>query len=612
MITKLLSILTIVSCLCVFNPVNAEEDETYDISKWAFIMLTKKSDQDKSVYVSKYYNVEDSKLYAFCIEPKQRFLPATGIYTQMKNDNDFIYKVVKAYDEIGLEDDNYYIAAQLLIWEEIDGVTYTFNGEDYSEYKNDILNIIYPKKIMLVTSNENNDNDETISSYVGEEIKIENDYSEYSIEGEGIKIISNDENGLVCVIDNEEPIIKKLDFTPIINDEDKSYKLISETSQDLYFHDGEYKNLNPFSISLMTLSKPKFFTINYSKLDEQNNPIKGAEFSLYQINNETEDQEIIFIKNDEDIDICKALLGDTNNENLIINVSERYKEYINGNIIHTKEIGYFPYEIYQDEILIKQGKVYVTNDDVLSNNSYSKSSVSLIFSGYSENLSVNSINDVLTEYSYYLCESEPKRGYTYASEPCVLVNPHEYNGEVYEFINNSRTYTLRLMKQSPEQILLNGARFKITYYLEEELESIEFVTGALFIERENNAKYLIYKHETEDVINIYEFNNSHFELDNAKEGKYYYYQSDSTIVNDSLLYENEINVIKGGFNINNLPYSSSLTVEELQAPKGYIITEPVYYISPDIPYSDITFKNYRVNTIDIIPNKFIIPKTCIN
>ena len=95
-------------------------------------------------------------------------------------------------------------------------------------------------------------------------------------------------------------------------------------------------------------------------------------------------------------------------------------------------------------------------------------------------------------------------------------------------------------------------------------------------------------------------------------GKYYYYQSDNDAIDENLLNDRYIKVIEGGYEINDLPYNSMLRLEELEAPKGYYIEEAVFYLNADIPYSEITFKNDRVNSFEILPaRKMRIPKTCI-
>lgn len=607
---KILLLLSILAILCLFNPVNAEtEDNNVNIYEWSFKMLTCKSDQDSHTVVSKYYKSKNHDEVAFCVEPNQDFLPVGSTYIKKKNDNEQIYKIVKAYNQLEEKDDNHFIAAQLLIWEETNGISYTFDGNDYQKYKQILLDIINPKPLLKSFSPS-----VPIESYVDEEVTLDEDYSEYNVETEGIEIIENSSEHFTYKISEEEPILKTINFTPIDTDDNHSFVYESETSQDIYHYDGEYSDLKPFSLNVKSLMKPKSITINYSKKDEYGNPITGAKFSVYEKDCDNPNNELIFIQKDVDIDLYEAILGDyTSYSDLSIEVSERYDQYLNNGAINAKEIGYFPYKIFENSSLIKEGIVYVTSDINISNGSYYKSNVRDIFSGFSDDLQVNSINNLEPNKFYYLCESEPKKGYTYASEPCVIVDTDTYSGQVYDFINSTRTYTLRLMKQSPDDVLLDGAKFKITYLDGTENKDVFFTTGYLNIDRENDYKYLIYKHETDVNPTIIEFNSNSLNKKVDKAGKYYYYQSNSNEINISLLNKDYITVMQGGFVIENMPYSSSITVEELQAPKGFIITEPIYHITPVISYSEITFKNYRINSFDILPaKKFKIPKTCID
>lgn len=601
-----LIILSILTILFLNNRIYAEED--VNIHDWSFIKLTKASDQDENVVVSKFYYVPDRKQVAFCIEPNVKFDPSKEGYTKSLYDNENVYKIVKAYKKLNKSDKEYYIAAQLLIWKEVSDVDYTFNGLDYGEYKQEIIDAMNPNKPLLKSLNN------TIpETYYGEEGLFNGDYSKYEASGEGIEILSNDENGIKYLVDEKEPEIKTINLVPKDSDEKHSYVMESEDSQDLYYFEGEYSDLKPMALSLRTLFKPETITINYSKKDENGNNISGAEFTVYELNSDEPNSEISFIQTNTNVNIYEALLDNyLNYSNLSIEISERYEKYLDKNIFNSNELGYFPYKIYSNEQLIKDGKCYVTDDIQQSNGAYSRIAAKAILSHFSEDLDVNSINNLDSSKSYYLCESEPKKGYTYTQKACNLIDSNNYTGETIEYINKTRTYSLRLMKQSDQNILLNGAKFKITYDNFGEDKNVILTTGCLSINRENNNKYLIYKHENSNNPIVIEFAGEEYVKSGLESGRYYYYQSDSSIVNNSLLNNDYQIVVNGGLEIEDLPYSSSLTIEELQAPKGFVITEPIYHISPDIAYSQITFKNYRVNFMDIIPKKFIIPKTCID
>ena len=603
----ILVLIAIMSILVCAKKIYAEELEEFDISEWSYTFIKKHADQDYDVKICKFYNVNDRSKYAFCIEPSQKFKPVGANYFIDLCKDEYIYNLVKAYDKIGFEDDNYYIAAQLLIWNHIDGSNYTFDGNDYSEYKRELLGLCNPKKVLL------SDSIETYEAYLNEDIIIENDYTDFDIKGEGIDVIENNEENLIIRITKEEPIEKNVVLTPLDNDENHAHILLSEESQDLYYFDYDYSDLKPFTLKVNTLKKPSKITINYSKVDENDVPIKGAEFSLYEIS-DNGDMEISFIKKGVEVNLYEALLDDhTKFSSLSIDVSERYSKYLNDATICTDELGYFPYRIYDNNYLIKQGVVYVT-DDVNDSDSYFNSfTVKRIFKGFSDDKEINSITDIDSNSSYYLCESEPKKGYTYVNKPCNLVDGSNYDGKPYKFINKNRTYTLKLTKNGEDNVLLNGALFKLNYYDNGNNRNLLYATGSLCIERENDAKYVIYKYENDENVVTEEFNSDTFVKSNVKEGKYYYYLSNDRIVNNSLLYDKYKEVKKGEFIIENIPYSSRIIVEELEAPEGYDIGNPIFYIEPDLDYSDIVFNNYRINYLDIVPGKkFKVPKTCIN
>jgi len=581
------------------------EDNTVNIKEWNFKkLLNICSNEDEHVTVSKFFKVANNSKYGFCMEANEAFLPKGSIYTLEDIDNDRIFNIVKAYDQIGLNDDNYYIAAQILIWEQTNGVTYTFSNNDYSKY---IENL--EKKIKENTTTVCKEQDYDVK--YGEEYTINIDLSKYSYETTGVQITEiNDTNFKVLVSNptytNDEP---KIVLTPIKKETDQDYVIVSEGSQNIYHFDGEYSDklmLNLFA------TMPDTIDIEYRKYDEFFNPIQGAEFTLYEID-DTENDYITFIQINENIDIYEALINKTYVEGLSIKLSERYARYLDEYIFNSNEIGSFEYEVFENDTCIRHGVSYIVDDIYLSNGTYNNINVKLYKQNYSTDNEISTIDDVKTNTMYYLCESEPAKGYTYKNNPCALVDTYVMQEEPYNFENIQRTYTLRLMKQSPQKILLDGAVFNISYYEDEKLNSFDYTTGMLTFIRKNNYKYLIYRKDGDVNANVVEFKDNFISINTMKEGKYYYYQSNSNEVDESKLTNKYVELVKGGFNIYDLPYSSTLRIEEIKAPNGFIITDPVQYVNPDIRYSEITFKNYRVNYSDIIPGKRMrIPKTCID
>ena len=226
---------------------------------------------------------------------------------------------------------------------------------------------------------------------------------------------------------------------------------------------------------------------------------------------------------------------------------------------------------------------------------------------------IETIENLVDGKQYILCESKPRNGYVFVNDPCMFIDQEKAEGEVLEFQNRIRRYDLRLYKENPEHsILLNGAKFSLSYEEDGKTKERIFVTGALNIRQKNDKKYVLYRHEKDGNIYVGEFTDGYFIKEDAIPGKYYYCLSDDTTVNDSSLLNRETEVILGAFEIDDLPYDSSLHLTELKAPKGYYIEEAEFTIDPDLDYSLITFKNYRVNEFEIVQGrKRKIPKTCI-
>ena len=212
-----------------------------------------------------------------------------------------------------------------------------------------------------------------------------------------------------------------------------------------------------------------------------------------------------------------------------------------------------------------------------------------------------------------MCESEPAKGYVYDHDVAYLINGTDYKEEVLSFINRQRDYVLRLYKESEDhKILLDGAKFVLTYEDEGKQKEVLFVTGALNIQRKDNKTYVIYRHEGESKIYTDKFSGNEFIKNNVEAGRWYYYLSDDETIDESKLEHNYVNVIKGAYEIRDIPYSATLHLKELEAPKGYFISEADFDIRADIPYSEIIFNNTRINQFDIIPeNRHPLPKTCI-
>ncbi|MBQ0036957.1 MAG: Cys-Gln thioester bond-forming surface protein [Firmicutes bacterium] len=313
--------------------------------------------------------------------------------------------------------------------------------------------------------------------------------------------------------------------------------------EPLYFKIEYNKTTN-----LKVVNKYANFDFLFRKVDEKGNDILDTIFKLYEITDNGE--ELLFIDTSTNIDLYDAFeLKKYDNPSIIL--SERYRDSLDDFIFNSDKPGYFTYDVYDEDVLVKQGKAYIVNNDILTDGKYKYINVSLIDTIYSKK--DNLIDNLDTTKKYILCEYTPNNGYDYLDEPCIVIDNdgiHEYT-----FVNTKRSYTLRLMKKAAyKQIYLNGAKFLITYKDNKgNIVSKEYITGF-----KNDGKTLI----------------------------------------------------EGGFEINGIPYDSEVIVREIEAPSGYYIDPEEYVIKADIPYSELTLENIREDSAIIIP-PYRPVKTCV-
>ena len=293
-------------------------------------------------------------------------------------------------------------------------------------------------------------------------------------------------------------------------------------------------------------------------------------------------------------------------------ISERYDRYLDGSEIEKGEIGFFPYRIQGDST--HEGLAFICNDEETIRNDivlYHGDPIAQLQSKGE----INVVQGLKPGKKYLLCETAPKKGYTFANDPCIFVDKKIAENKIGTFINAKRKFDLKLYKQNEEHtILLNNARFRISYKENGKEKSYEFVTGALNIPQDKSADHVLYRHENDENIYVGEFKNGSFIKRDARPGTYYYKITDDLNINDSSLLNKTCEVSEGSYRIKDIPYDETVRVEELEAPKGYFIDEAVYSIDADLDYSSLVFRNYRVNRFDIYGNKkqkHIIPKTCI-
>ncbi|MBQ1567464.1 MAG: hypothetical protein IIZ80_06205 [Erysipelotrichaceae bacterium] len=597
---KIFTILSVLTLLILPYQLKAEADPE-DMSVFRIAILLQHCDQSDQIKVVRLKNTVTGE-DAFCLEPYVNYKPSSNIYYKVAENNKKLYDLYCAYEQLGKSDDAF-ITIQLMIWEELFDQQFTFDGKGASDYlKQEVL------EILEQAENEPDIINEEV--YTGTEQRVAvPDLDKYDITSD-VTIIKADEEGITFAVSEYSPDILQIRLEPKSSVPEGAFSYVSENSQDIYSFEGEHESLNSILINIKVLEDD--LSLTYSKTDPDGNPIKGAQFTLYRIDPEAEDI-LYFLKSGSQIDLYEMLtenIGTYDRNHLSLDVSERYSVYINDGIILTDELGYFPFVLRYNDAVINEGRVYVTDDIDEGFAAVNVEKIKTVESAYE---SENTLNGLKHESRYYFCESEPEKGYTYTDKPCRIVDTSDDSYlEKLHFINESRSYTLKLIKNNPDRtIALNGALFSLKYREKGEEKQYIFKTGALNIFKEDEYRYLIYRYEDTNDYHVREFTADQYIEEGVPYGKYYYYLSNDTQIDPSRI-DRETTVAEGSFLIEDLPYSAGLKLEELEAPKGYFIDEASFELNADIGYCDITFTNSRVNTFDIIPgNQRKIPKTCI-
>ncbi|MBQ6493866.1 MAG: hypothetical protein IJI92_08415 [Erysipelotrichaceae bacterium] len=604
---KIISKFLVLMLLCIFCCSISAEEEKEDMTVWSFKILEQHCDQESQIKVVKYFNNQTGKV-GFCMEPNVNYNRFDYDYYKQVYDNEDVCKIVRAYEYFN--DDEHYICAQLMIWDTIFHKRYSFSGKTAADFDEEGI-----KEVIASFSSEIETQELNYDGIKGKINHLDiNDLNSFEISCEGIEIISKDENGLDYTI-NEGSDTHIIELKSKVRSINGSYLYCSEGSQDLYSYEGNYEQIADRRINIRPVTDE--ITIKLKKTDTEGRPISGAEFILYDLNSYGPNETLYMMQINKRINLFQMIIDDYPNydpDKISISVSERYSEYLDGLYMKTDETGYFPFEIRYNDVSLRKGRVYVMDDPDLTLGEYRKIKVKMHSQLSTGSDLINMIENVAKDHMYLLCESEPQKGYEYSGNPCQLIDASERDeNDLNTFINSKREYTFRLVKNDPDHTInLNGARFRMIYQEDGEEKEMEFVTGAFNVRRKNGRKYIYITPENSKNTERYEMESDFFIKRDLKPGRYYYYQSDDAECNNDKIYRHYVDVIEGGFILEDLPYDSVVSLEEIEAPEGYHIDEAEFDVRPDISYSELIFRCSRVNSFEIIPaNRRKIPKTCI-
>ena len=129
---KFIKYLFLFLILCsTFTYVSAEEAKE-DMSKWRMKILLQHCDQHDEIKIVRFYNTETDS-YGFCLEPEVDYNPYEYEYIKQAYKNEDLFNIYKAFVQLGKTED-YYIAAQLMIWELMTGKQYTFDSKGAADF----------------------------------------------------------------------------------------------------------------------------------------------------------------------------------------------------------------------------------------------------------------------------------------------------------------------------------------------------------------------------------------------------------------------------------------------------------------------------------------------
>jgi len=621
-------------------------DETTILEGFTSKIISYKVDQLET-NISMYHN-ENTKEYAFCIEPDEVFSRLSNKYVEevyITENRDEIAELINAYNHLVLNENNQnkieslYIATQLQIWNILFSNDFTIQTKSAEFYGIDQIYEYINKRIKMknIIINDNLDCDFYGINY----IRNENvDLNEFVVESAYIDIIETTKEYISFKFNSllDETLKLKLKskttYDEKINNIFKVYK--ATNLQDVIILKDELPlkyELNEFELSYRTGD------LQINKYDENNNVVYDQiEIEIFDSNmnlvkNNVNDKwffnnGIIEIKNY--LPVGTYYIKEFNNSNYLnnntvyeINIKENEKcilnifntrKFIDLNIIKVDENGnniknteFSLFNLNQNECEL----VFInTNTDIdlyklLDITNDKKIVVSERYNKYFDGIIMNT-----NELGYFTYEVIKENTILNNGKVYVSNNPFltEGNSKKIKCCLEDVLYTDNINKFSVlknEKYLVCESEPALGYeYVDEPCQIIDTTKNfddLTFVNKERNITLNLIKQDSIRRIPL-----------NGAEYLIKYYDEKGYLNEEKYITGKEANdsIIQGGFLIINIPYNKPIVVKELSSPKGYQIDTNEYIIYPDVKYSKITFKNYRPNTAIVIP-AYRVVKTCV-
>ncbi|MBR5341580.1 MAG: hypothetical protein IK151_06615, partial [Erysipelotrichaceae bacterium] len=243
---KFIKYLFLFLILCsTFTYVSAEEAKE-DMSKWRMKILLQHCDQHDEIKIVRFYNTETDS-YGFCLEPEVDYNPYEYEYIKQAYINEDLFNIYKAFAQLG-KTEEYYIAAQLMIWELMTGKQYTFDSKGAADYGEETIK----ETIASFSSSKDNKTIEINKDVLFEDnntIEIEN-LNSYQLDIDPNEIIEMTDDSFTIKLKQLYPLQRTINLTSLKKEINGSVIYSSEESQNLFSYEGDFDDLKDIRINL--------------------------------------------------------------------------------------------------------------------------------------------------------------------------------------------------------------------------------------------------------------------------------------------------------------------------------------------------------------------------